>query len=29
MVPGEEWDWTCTSSIITADLTIDGTCARC
>jgi quinohemoprotein ethanol dehydrogenase len=24
MVPGEEWDWTCTSSIITADLTIDG-----
>ena len=24
MVPGEEWDWTCTSSIIAADLTIDG-----
>ena len=24
MVPGEEWDWTCTSSIIQADLTIDG-----
>jgi quinohemoprotein ethanol dehydrogenase len=24
MVPGEEWDWTCTSSIISADLTIDG-----
>jgi len=24
MVPGEEWDWTCTSSIVTADLTIDG-----
>src|SRR6478735_411728 len=24
MVPGEEWDWTCTSSIITADLAIDG-----
>jgi quinohemoprotein ethanol dehydrogenase len=25
MNPGEEWDWTCTSSIITADLSIDGT----
>ena len=24
MNPGEEWDWTCTSSIITADLVIDG-----
>jgi len=24
MVPGEEWDWTCTSSIISADLVIDG-----
>jgi quinohemoprotein ethanol dehydrogenase len=24
MNPGEEWDWTCTSSIISADLTIDG-----
>ncbi|HSG33602.1 MAG TPA: PQQ-dependent dehydrogenase, methanol/ethanol family [Sphingomonadaceae bacterium] len=24
MNPGEEWDWTCTSSIITADLEIDG-----
>ncbi|MEO6389320.1 MAG: PQQ-dependent dehydrogenase, methanol/ethanol family [Croceibacterium sp.] len=24
LVPGEEWDWTCTSSIITANLTIDG-----
>ena len=23
-VPGEEWDYTCTSSIIQADLTIDG-----
>jgi len=24
MNPGEEWDWTCTASIITADLEIDG-----
>ncbi len=24
MNPGEEWDWTCTSSIVTADLSIDG-----
>ena len=24
MNPGEEWDWTCTSSIVTADLEIDG-----
>ncbi len=24
MIPGEEWDYTCTSSIIQADLTIDG-----
>ncbi|MXO88183.1 PQQ-dependent dehydrogenase, methanol/ethanol family [Altererythrobacter aestuarii] len=24
MNPGEEWDWTCTSSIISADLEIDG-----
>jgi quinohemoprotein ethanol dehydrogenase len=24
MNPGEEWDWTCTASIISADLTIDG-----
>ncbi|WEK46588.1 MAG: PQQ-dependent dehydrogenase, methanol/ethanol family [Candidatus Andeanibacterium colombiense] len=24
MLPGEEWDWTCTSSMIQADLTIDG-----
>jgi quinohemoprotein ethanol dehydrogenase len=24
MVPGEDWDYTCTSSIITADLTIAG-----
>ena len=24
MNPGEEWDYTCTSSIISADLTIDG-----
>jgi len=24
MNPGEEWDWTCTQSIISADLTIDG-----
>jgi quinohemoprotein ethanol dehydrogenase len=24
MVPGEEWDWTCTSSIVTADLKIGG-----
>ena len=24
MIPGEEWDYTCTSSIITADLEIDG-----
>ncbi len=24
MVPGEEWDYTCTSSIISADLEIDG-----
>jgi quinohemoprotein ethanol dehydrogenase len=24
MNPGEEWDWTCTASIISADLEIDG-----
>ena len=24
MNPGEEWDWTCTQSMISADLTIDG-----
>ena len=24
MNPGEEWDWTCTSSIVTAELEIDG-----
>ena len=24
MIPGEEWDYTCTSSIVSADLTIDG-----
>ncbi|KRA84548.1 quinohemoprotein alcohol dehydrogenase [Altererythrobacter sp. Root672] len=24
MNPGEEWDWTCTASIISADLQIDG-----
>ncbi len=24
MNPGEEWDWTCTASMISADLTIDG-----
>lgn len=24
MIPGEEWDYTCTSSIVQADLTIDG-----
>jgi len=24
MNPGEEWDWTCTSSIVTADIAIDG-----
>jgi quinohemoprotein ethanol dehydrogenase len=24
MVPGEDWDYTCTSSIVTADLTIKG-----
>ena len=24
MNPGEEWDWTCTSSIVAADLAIDG-----
>jgi quinohemoprotein ethanol dehydrogenase len=24
MIPGEEWDYTCTSSIIQADLTIEG-----
>jgi quinohemoprotein ethanol dehydrogenase len=24
MIPGEEWDYTCTSSIVSADLTVDG-----
>jgi quinohemoprotein ethanol dehydrogenase len=24
MNPGEEWDWTCTQSLVSADLTIDG-----
>ncbi len=24
MNPGEEWDWTCTQSMVSADLTIDG-----
>ncbi len=24
MVPGEDWDYTCTQPIVSADLTIDG-----